>query len=160
VTKIRSQILHIFAKRTTGLQQHKSSTTHARGGGRAMASNSDTTESFLQTEFTDQPHPSSKEPKTHLDADPPPIRAIRDRSYHIDIWTKIFTTFAALFFGIWSILSWKSSKNANEIASQANDIASNTNYIESQAVAAQVQANQLALYNFCALNLVCPPCFS
>ncbi|MCJ1411835.1 hypothetical protein MMC19_005927 [Ptychographa xylographoides] len=65
--------------------------------------------------------------------DPPPP------GYRIDIWTKLFTTFAAIFFGIWSILSWQASVNANTIASQA--------------VTATTQANQLALYTLCALNL-------
>jgi len=51
--------------------------------------------------------------------------------------------FAAIFFSAWSVISRQSSMYANGIASQA--------------VQAQIQANQLALYSFCALNLVFPP---
>lgn len=71
-----------------------------------------------------------------------PSSAPPPRGDHIDNWTNQLLTFAAILFGAWSIISWQSRVYANDIASQA--------------VRAQVQANQLAMYSFCALNLVFP----
>jgi hypothetical protein len=63
--------------------------------------------------------------------------------HYIDDWMNKPSIFAALLFGAWSIINWQSTVYANDIASQA--------------VQAQIQANQLALYSFCALSLVFPP---
>ena len=78
-----------------------------------------------------QQHPSQT---SLVNAEPPP------RGYHVDLWTKILTTIGGFFFGVFSILSWQSSQAANAVTSQAVD--------------AQTQANQLALYSYCALSIV------
>lgn len=54
-------------------------------------------------------------------------------------------------------MSWRVSKDMRIAAHQANEIARNANDVASQAVSAQEQANQIALYSFCGLKLVSLP---
>jgi hypothetical protein len=115
-----------------------------------MASNFGATEPSLLPTSHNQDNSLRNEPKLNLYPASTSLSGIRDRSYHVEIWTKIFTTFAAIFFGMWSITSWKLSKGMRGITEKANSIAS-------QALSTQIQQNQINLYSFCRLNVVFPP---